>query len=70
MAKSLTAKELRLKTAKELEAILKEQKNILLKLKVEKKLGKLKQTHLLRETKKAIARILTVINSKKNEASS
>jgi large subunit ribosomal protein L29 len=71
MNKEFSAKNLRLKTLKELENLLKQQRNNLQKLKLEKDLKKLKQTHLIKETKKIIARILTIINEKrKNEEKS
>lgn len=71
MNKDFLAKNLRLKTLKELENLLKQQSSILHKLKLDKSLNKLKQTHLLKQTKRIIARILTIINEKrKNEKKS
>lgn len=66
----MKAKELRLKTLSELFKILKEERQKLFNLKIEKSLGKLKKTHLLRLTRKNIARLLTVIKEKTNETQS
>jgi large subunit ribosomal protein L29 len=71
MNKEFSAKNLRLKSLKELENLLKEQRNYLQRLKLEKDLKKLKQTHLIKQTRKIIARILTIMNEKrKNEKKS
>ncbi len=63
----MKAKELRLKSLNELFKILEEERKKLFNLKLEKNLGKLKQTHLIKMTRKNIARILTVINEKRKE---
>jgi large subunit ribosomal protein L29 len=70
MNKEFSAKNLRLKTLKELENLLKQERNNLQKLKLEKDLKKLKQTHLIKEKRKIIARILTIMNEKRNEKKS
>ncbi len=66
----MKAKELREKTLSELQKLLSEQRNKLLKLKMEKELGKLKQTHLIKQTRKIIARILTLMKEKWQEKES
>lgn len=59
---------LRQKTKEELRVLAGELKNELLKLRFDKALNKLAKTHLLREKRKALARVLTVIKEKeKNE---
>jgi|FaiFalDrversion2_1042247.scaffolds.fasta_scaffold13058_2 large subunit ribosomal protein L29 len=63
----MEVKELREKNLSELFKILKEEREKLFKLKIEKSLKKLTKPHLLRETKKNIARILTIINEKRKE---
>ncbi|MGC8981370.1 MAG: 50S ribosomal protein L29 [Minisyncoccia bacterium] len=70
MNKEFSPENLRIKTLKELENLLKQQRNNLYKLQLEKDLKKLKQTHLIKETKKIIARILTIMNEKRNEKKS
>lgn len=64
----MKAKDLRLKTLPELFKILKEERQKLFNLRIEKSLGKLKKTHLLKLTRKNIARLLTVIREKTNES--
>lgn len=61
----MKAKELRAKSLSELFKLLSEERKKLFELKIEKSLNKLKKTHLLRLTRKNIARILTIINEKK-----
>jgi large subunit ribosomal protein L29 len=60
----MKAKELRLKSLSELFKLLAEERKKLFNLKIEKSLKKLNKPHLLKLTKKNIARILTVINEK------
>lgn len=60
----MKAEELRKKSKKELEKILKEKRNHLLKLKVDLSLGKLKNVKEISKIKKDIARILTVLKEK------
>lgn len=61
----MKASELRKKSKEELEKILNEKRNYLLKLKVNLSLGKLKNVKEIAEIKKDIARILTILNQKK-----
>lgn len=61
----MKASELRKKSKEELEKILSEKRNYLLKLKVNLSLGKLKNVKEIAEIKKDIARILTILNQKK-----
>lgn len=61
----MKASELRKKSKEELEKILNEKRNYLLKLKVNLSLGKLKNVKEIAEVKKDIARILTILNQKK-----
>lgn len=63
----MKAKELRSKTLPELFKMLEEERKKLFNLRLEKSLGKLKQVHLIKLTRKNIARILTVINEKRRE---
>lgn len=63
----MKVKELREKNLPELFKILKEEREKLFKLKIEKSLKKLTKPHLIRESKKNIARILTKINEKRKE---
>ncbi len=63
----MKAKELRTKSLNELFKLLEEERKKLFDLKLEKSLGKLKQTHLIKITRKNIARILTIINEKNKE---
>ncbi|GIW66048.1 MAG: hypothetical protein KatS3mg094_567 [Candidatus Parcubacteria bacterium] len=60
----MKAKDLKLKSLSELQKLLNEEKNKLFNLKLQKKLNKLKQVHLIKFTKKNIARILTIIKEK------
>jgi large subunit ribosomal protein L29 len=62
----MKAKELREKEVKELEKILKEQREKLEKLKIDLSLGKLKNVREIQMTKREIARILTILNEKKH----
>lgn len=57
-------KELREKTKEELENLLKEKKARLMKLRFELKEGKLKNVAEIKETKRDIARILTILKEK------
>ncbi len=57
-------KELASKTKIELEKYLNEKRKELANLKFKKNLKTLKKTHLLKQTKKEIARILTLLNKK------
>ncbi|GIW66422.1 MAG: 50S ribosomal protein L29 [Candidatus Parcubacteria bacterium] len=61
----MKVKDLRLKTLPELFKLLNEERKKLFDLKLQKSINKLKQTHLLKLTRKNIARILTIINEKK-----
>jgi len=63
----MKAKELRTKSLNELFKLLEEERKKLFNLRLEKSLGKLKQTHLIKMTRKNIARILTIINEKRRE---
>lgn len=63
----MKASELRVKTLPELFKILEEERKRLFNLQIEKSLNKLKQVHLIKEVKKNIARILTIINEKRRE---
>jgi large subunit ribosomal protein L29 len=63
----MEVKELREKNLSELFKILKEEREKLFKFKIEKSLKKLTKSHLIREAKKNIARILTIINEKRKE---
>ncbi len=63
----MKASDLRKKTLPELFKLLEEERKRLFNLRIEKELGKLKQTHLIKMTRKNIARILTVINEKRKE---
>jgi large subunit ribosomal protein L29 len=62
----MKAKELVKKKIEELEKILKEKRKKLKSLKLDLSLGKLKNVKEIRETKRDIARILTILNSKIN----
>jgi large subunit ribosomal protein L29 len=57
----MKAAELRKKSKEELEKILKEKRERLQKLRFDLSLGKLKNVREIRQTKKDIARILTII---------
>jgi large subunit ribosomal protein L29 len=61
----MKAKDLRQLSIQELEAKLKELKTELFKLRITKKIEGLKEPSKIRNTKRDIARILTVINEKK-----
>jgi len=63
----LKASELRQKSEGELQKLLFEMREKLRQLRFELSQGKLKNVRLIRETKKDIARILTVINEKRLE---
>jgi large subunit ribosomal protein L29 len=63
----MKAKELLNKNLSELFKLLNEERRKLLNLKIDHSLNKLKKTHLLKETKKNIARILTIINQKNKQ---
>lgn len=60
----MKAAELRKKTDQELEGLLKEQREKLLKLKMDLALGKLKNVKEIKQTKKVIARILTILRER------
>jgi large subunit ribosomal protein L29 len=60
----MKAKELREKKIEELEKILKEKREKLKNLKLDLALGKLKNVREIRQTKRDIARILTILKSK------
>lgn len=60
----MKAKELRQKTEKELTILLEEKKEELKKLKIDLSLGKLKNYKKIGQTKKDIARILTILKEK------
>ncbi len=60
----MRAVDLRKKKKEELESLLKEYKEKLAKLKFDLSLGKLKNVREIRETKKDIARILTILKEK------
>jgi large subunit ribosomal protein L29 len=60
----MKAEDLRKKKKEELEKMLKEQREKLAKLKFDLSLGKLKNVREIRETKKDIARILTLLKQK------
>jgi len=61
----MKAKELRKKSEKELKELLKENYKKLEELKFNKTLGKLKNPRIIRDLKKDIARILTILNERK-----
>lgn len=61
----MKARDLRQLSIQELEARLKELKTELFKLRITKKIEGLKEPSKIRDTKRDIARILTVINEKK-----
>jgi large subunit ribosomal protein L29 len=61
----MKAKDLKQLNISELEAKLKELKSDLFKLRITKKIEGLKEPSKIRDTKRDIARILTVINEKK-----
>ncbi|MGC8676880.1 MAG: 50S ribosomal protein L29 [Hydrogenobaculum sp.] len=61
----MKAKDLRQLSIQELEVKLKELKTELFKLRITKKIEGLKEPSKIRDTKRDIARILTVINEKK-----
>ncbi len=61
----MRAKDLRQLTIQELEAKLKELKSELFKLRIKKKIEGLKEPTKIRETRRDIARVLTIINEKK-----
>ena len=63
----MKAKELRKKTLTELHALLKEKRERLYHLRVELSQGKNKNLKEYRQTKKDIARILTVINERRHQ---
>jgi large subunit ribosomal protein L29 len=60
----MKAKDLRKKKKEELENLLKEKREKLAKLKLDLSLGKLKNVKEIKETKKDIAKILTVLKEK------
>ena len=64
----MKSKDLRLKSLSELQKLLNEEKNNLFNLKLQKKLNKLKQVHLIKFTKRNIAKILTIIKEKTKNA--
>ena len=60
----MKAQELQEKTAEELEAELIKQREAQFKLRMQSSTGQLNQTHLLKETRRDIARIKTVLKQK------
>lgn len=60
--------ELRKKSYQDLEAFLIELRKIQFELRIQKSIGQLGQTHLLKENKKVIARIKTLMNSRKGSS--
>lgn len=56
----MNVQEIRKKTKVELEGILKELYNDKFRLRLQKVTGQMKQTHLIGQTRKQIARVLTV----------
>lgn len=60
----MKATEIREKTVQELTNLLLESEKSLLTLNIKKSTGQLKQTHLIRETRKDIARIKTELNAR------
>lgn len=60
----MKAEDLRKKGKEELEKLLKEQREKLAKLKFDLSLGKLKNVREIKQTKKDIARILTILREK------
>lgn len=62
----MKAKELRNKSFEDLKNLVIELRKKINQLMIEKSLGKLTKPHLLRLTKKDLARVLTIINEKTN----
>lgn len=60
----MKAKELRNKSLEELRSLAEELRKKINQLLIEKSLGKLNKPHLLKLTKKDLARVLTIINEK------
>lgn len=60
----MNAKELRNKTGEELEAMLKDLKGELFNLRFQHAINQLDNPHKIADTKKEIARVMTVINEK------
>lgn len=58
----MNANELRGKSAEELNSTLIEQRKELFNLRIQKTTGQLSQTHLIKEAKRNIARIKTLLN--------
>ena len=65
----MNASELRDKSTEELEQTLLELSRDRISLRMERSTGQLSQPHLLRENKKDIARVKTVLRQKANETS-
>jgi len=63
--KKTEKKDLRIKSIKELEKILKEKRKDFEKIRMEKGAGRVKNTHLLTLKRKEIAAILTIITEKR-----
>lgn len=57
-------KEIRIKDITELKKMVQETKKEIVKLRMDKMMGKLSKPNLLRETRRKLARILTVIKEK------
>lgn len=64
----MKAQELRQKSLKELHTLLKKLREELRELRFDLVVGKLKNVRKIKETKKNIARVLTVINQKQKES--
>lgn len=60
----MSAKDLRDKSVEELNAELQKNLGAQFKLRVQKATGQLSQTHLLKQTRREIARVKTVLNQK------
>lgn len=68
---SLSAKEIREFSTKEIEKKLRDVRHELLELRLRKKTGQLEKSHLLQELRRDIARLETIVSSKrKTEATS
>jgi len=62
----MKAKDLRTKSIEELRKLAEELRKKINQLMIDKIMGRLSKPHLLKMTKKDLARVLTVINEKKN----
>ncbi len=61
----MKAKELRNKSIEELKNLVEDLRKKINQMLIEKSLGKLSKPHLLKLTKKDLARVLTILNEKK-----